>query len=155
MMICGLSPSFFFRGESFVIFFLFDIFINLLSFFLFDKFIMLFYNLITDNEGRDNSEGNDAYFNKELLSKQCITCRFFYYISKNYKNKNNICDGCFHCVKYENENHPLTFRIITLEIGTFRTVSDYFLKEIEEILQEKNFNSNETFGWIYKELNNN
>ena len=38
---------------------------------------MLFYNLITDNEGRDNSEGNDANFNKELLSKQCITCRFF------------------------------------------------------------------------------
>ena len=116
---------------------------------------MLFYNLITDNEGRDNSEGNDAYFNKELLSKQCITCRFFYYISKNYKNKDNICDGCFHCIKYENENHPLIFRIITLENGTFRTVSDYFLKEIEEILEEKNFNSNETFGWIYKELNNN
>ena len=116
---------------------------------------MLFYNLITDNEGRDNSEGNDAYFNKELLSKQCITCRFFYYISKNYKNKDNICDGCFHCITYENENHPLTFRIITLKNGTFRTVSDYFLKEIEEILEEKDFNSNKTFGWIYKELNNN
>ena len=116
---------------------------------------MLFYNLITDNEGKDNSEGNDAYFNKELLSKQCITCRFFYYISKNYRNKDNICDGCFHCITYENENHPLFFRIITLKNGTFRTVSDYFLKEIEEILEVKDFNSNKTFGWIYKELNNN
>ena len=47
---------------------------------------MLFYNLISDLEGRDNSEGNDAYFNKELLSKQCKTCRFFYYISKNYRS---------------------------------------------------------------------
>ena len=35
---------------------------------------MLFYNLISDNEGKDNSEGNDAYYDKELLSKQCITC---------------------------------------------------------------------------------
>ena len=116
---------------------------------------MLFYNLIGDNEGKDNSEGNDAYFNKELLSKQCITCRFFYYISKNYKNKDNICDGCFHCITYENENDPLIFRVITLKNGTFRTVSDYFLKEIEEILEGKDFNSNKTFGWIYKELNNN
>ena len=153
-MIYGLSPSLFLRGESFVIFFFRYIYQSFVIF-LFEKFIMLFYNLITDNEGRDNSEGNDANFNKELLSKQCITCRFFYYISKNYKNKDNICDGCFHCIKYENENDLLIFRIITLEKGTFRTVSEYFLKEIEEILQEKNFNSNETFGWIYKELNNN
>ena len=116
---------------------------------------MLFYNLISDNEGKDNSEGNDAYFNKELLSKQCITCRFFYYLSKNYRNKDNICDGCFHCITYENENYPLTFRVITLKNGTFRTVSNYFLKEIEEILEGKDFNSNKTFGWIYKELNNN
>ena len=111
---------------------------------------MLFYNLISDIEGRDNSEGNDANFNKELLSKQCKMCRFFYYISKNYKKSDNICDGCFHCIKYENENHPLIFKIVTLKNGTFRTVSDYFLKEIEEILEEKDFNSNKTFGWIYK-----
>ena len=116
---------------------------------------MLFYDIISDNEGKDNSEGNDAYFNKELLSKQCITCRFFYYISKNYKIKDNICDRCFHCITYENENHPLIFRIITLKNGTFRTVSDNFLKEIEEILEGVDFNSNKKFGWIYKELNNN
>ena len=112
---------------------------------------MLFYNLISDNEGKDNSEGNDAYYDKELLSKQCITCRYFYYMSKNYKNKNNICDGCFHCITYENENHPLIFRVITLKNGTFRTVSNYFLKEKEDILEGMDFNSTKNFGWIYKE----
>ena len=112
---------------------------------------MLFYNLITNQEGKDNSEGNDAYFNKELLSKQCITCRFYYYISKNYKNKENICDGCFHCITYENENYPLVFRVVTLKNGTFRTVSDYFLSEIENILEEMDF-SNKKFGWFYKEF---
>ena len=111
---------------------------------------MLFYNLITDNEGKDNSEGFDSYNNEELISNQCITCRYFYYKSKNFNNKNNICDGCFHCIAYENENDGLIFRVVTLKDGTFRTVSNYFLKEIENILEEIDFNSTKKFGWIYK-----
>ena len=118
---------------------------------------MLFYNLITDAEGRDNSEGCEVYFDKEKLSKQCITCRFYYFMSKNFKNKGNICDGCFHCVVYENENYPLVFRILTLKNGTFRTVSDYFLSEMETILEKIDFKDGiKKFGWIYKEnINNN
>lgn len=112
---------------------------------------MLFYNLITDAEGRDNSEGCEVYFDKEKLSKQCITCRFYYFMSKNFKNKDNICDGCFHCVVYENENYPLIFRVLTLKNGTFRTVSDYFLSEMEAILEKIDFKSAaKNFGWIYK-----
>ena len=115
---------------------------------------MLFYNLITDAEGRDNSEGCEVYFDKEKLSKQCITCRFYYFMSKNFNNKNNICDGCFHCVVYENENYPLIFRVLTLKNGTFRTVSSYFLSEMETILEKMDFKDDtKKFGWIYKKSN--
>ena len=112
---------------------------------------MLFYNLITDKKGKDDSEGDDCSYDSELISKQCITCRYFYYTSKNFNNKGNICDGCFHCIVYENENPHLIFRIVTLKNGTFRTVSNYFLNEIENILENLNLTLARDFGWIYKE----
>ena len=112
---------------------------------------MLFYNLITDKEGKDDSEGDDAAYDSTLISRQCITCRYFYYSSKNFNNKENICDGCFHCIVYENENPHLIFRIVTLKNGTFRTVSNYFLNEIENILENLNLTLKRHFGWIYKE----
>ena len=116
---------------------------------------MLFYNLITDKEGKDDSEGDDSAYDSDLISKQCITCRYFYYTSKNFNNKGNICDGCFHCIVYENENDHLIFRIVTLKNGTFRTVSNYFLNEIENILENLNLTLARNFGWIYKkELEN-
>ena len=118
------------------------------SFFLFITLTMLFYNLITDKEGKDNSEGEDSVRDTKLNSNQCITCRYYYYNSKNFNNNKNICDGCYHCVVYENENPGLIFRIVTLKKGTFRTVSDYFFIEIEEILE--NFSLTKDFGWIYK-----
>ena len=111
---------------------------------------MLFYNLITDKEGKDDSENNDCIFDNSLISKQCITCRYFYYVTKNFNNKENICDGCFHCIVYENENDHLIFRVVTLKNGTFRTVSNYFLSEIEQILEKLNLNFARDFGWIYK-----
>ena len=49
---------------------------------------MLFYNLITDKEGKDDSEGDDVCYDVSLMSKQCITCRYFYYVSKNFNNDN-------------------------------------------------------------------
>ena len=114
---------------------------------------MLFYNLITDKEGKDNSEGEDSVRDTKLNSNQCITCRYYYYNSKNFNNNKNICDGCYYCVTYENENPGLIFRIVTLKKGAFetlsvRTVSDYFLVEIEKIL--KNSSLTKDFGWIYK-----
>ena len=111
---------------------------------------MLFYNLITDKEGKDGSENNDCIFDSSLISKQCITCRYFYYVAKNFNNKENICDGCFHCIVYENENDHLIFRVVTLKNGTFRTVSNYFLCFIEQILEKLNLNFARDFGWIYK-----
>ena len=123
--------------------------LSLISFFyLFITLKMLFYNIITDKEGKDNSDGEDSVRDTKLKSNQCITCRYYYYNSKNFNNNKHICNGCYHCVVYENENPGLIFRIVKLEKGIFRTVSDYFLIEIEKILE--NFSLTQDFGWIYK-----
>ena len=65
---------------------------------------MLYFNFIDNSEGIDYSERQDVVSSTELISKQCITCRFYYYITRNFKYEKNVCDGCFHCIIYENEN---------------------------------------------------
>ena len=45
---------------------------------------MLYYVLIDISEGIDESEGLDVVGTTELNSKRCITCRFYYYCSKNF-----------------------------------------------------------------------
>ena len=110
---------------------------------------MLFYDFIDNSDGVDYSEGQDIVSSTELISKQCISCRFFYFITKNFKYDKNVCDGCFHCIIYENENKRLFFRVVTVKNGTFRTVSSYFLKEVEDILE--NIKITRKFGWFYIE----
>ena len=44
----------------------------------------------------------------------------------------------------------MIFRILTIEKGTYRTVSNYFFTEIENVL-EKNDIKNRKFDWLYKE----
>ena len=46
---------------------------------------MLYYVLIENSEGIDESEGLDVVSTTELKSKNCITCRFYYYCSKNFR----------------------------------------------------------------------
>ena len=110
---------------------------------------MLYFDEINVSEGIDFSEGQDVVSSTELISKQCITCRFYYYITKNFKYEKNVCDGCNHCILYENENKGLIFRVITIKKGTFRTVSSYYFKEVEDILE--NTEITRKFGWLYKE----
>ena len=110
---------------------------------------MLFYDFIDNSDGVDYSEGEDIVSSTELISKQCISCRFFYFVTKNFKNDKNVCDDCFHCIVYENENKNLIFRVVTVKNGTFRTVSSYFLKEVENILE--NIKITRKFGWFYIE----
>ena len=110
---------------------------------------MLFYDFIDNSDGVDYSEGQDIISSTELISKQCISCRFYYYVTKNFKYDKNVCDGCFHCIIYENENKSLIFRVVTAKNGTFRTVSSYFLKEVEDILE--NIKITRKFGWFYIE----
>ena len=95
-------------------------------------------------------EGQDSVGKTDLKSKQCITCRFYYFCARNFRYEKNVCDGCYHCVMYENENKSMIFRILTIEKGTYRTVSSYFFTEIENLL-EKNDLTNRKFGWLYKE----
>ena len=111
---------------------------------------MLYYVLIDNSEGIDESEGQDIVGTTDLKSKQCITCRFYYFCARNFRYEKNVCDGCYHCVMYENENKSMIFRILTIEKGTYRTVSSYFFTEIENLL-EKNDLTNRKFGWLYKE----
>ena len=111
---------------------------------------MLYYVLIDNSEGIDESEGQDIVGTTNLKSKQCITCRFYYFCARNFRYEKNVCDGCYHCVIYENENKSMIFRILTIEKGTYRTVSSYFFTEIENLL-EKNDLTNRKFGWLYKE----
>ena len=107
---------------------------------------MLYYILINNSEGIDQSEGQGQ---AKLLSKQCITCRFFYYIRTNFKYERHVCDGCFHCRIYEKENKNLILRIITIKKGTYRTVSNYFYDEVVDILEKAD--TKRKFGWLYKE----
>ena len=110
---------------------------------------MLYFNFIDNSEGIDYSEGQDVVSSTELKSKQCITCRFYYYVTKNFKYDKNVCDGCYQCIIYENDKKNLIFRVVTVKKGTFRTVSSYFFKEIEDILESKDIKRK--FGWLYKE----
>ena len=110
---------------------------------------MLYFNFIESLEGIDYSEGQDVVSSTELKSKQCITCRYYYYVKKNFKYEKNVCDGCYHCIIYENDNKNLIFRVVTVKKRTFRTVSSYFFKEIEDILENEDIKRK--FGWLYKE----
>ena len=110
---------------------------------------MLYFNFIDNSEGIDYSEGQDVVSSTELKSKQCITCRFYYYVTKNFKYDKNVCGGCYQCIIYENDNKNLIFRVVTVKKGTFRTVSSYFFKEIEDILESEDIKRK--FGWLYKE----
>ena len=117
---------------------------------------MLYYVLIDNSEDIDESEGLDVVGTTELNSK---TCCFYYYCSKNFRYEKNVCDGCYHCIMYENENPSMIFRILTLKeekenneitTKTYRTFSGYFFSEIENLLSKGDINGRK-FGWLYKE----
>ena len=82
-------------------------------------------------------------------SKRCITCCFYYYCSKKFRYEKNVCDGCCHCIMYENENPSMILRILTLKeekenneitTKTYRTVSSYFFSKIENLLNKDDIN---------------
>ena len=107
---------------------------------------MLYFNLIEESEGIDHTEGQL----EEFESRQCITCRYYFFVDRNFKYEKNVCDGCYHCIIYENDNVHLIFRVVTVKRGTFRTVSNYFYTEIETILENENIGFKKKFGWYYK-----
>ena len=52
------------------------------------------------------------------------------------------------CTIYEKDSErKLNLQIIKTTKGSFRTVSSYFYKEVEKLLEKTNLN--DKFGWIY------
>ena len=120
---------------------------------------MVYYVLIDNSEGIDESEGLDVVGTTELNSKRCITCCFSFYCSKNFRYEKNVCDGCYHCIMYKNENPSMIFRILTLKeekenneitTKTYRTVSSYFFSETENLLNKGDINGQKFGGYIRK-----
>ena len=83
----------------------------------------------------DNLEGHDCVGDMKLASGQCSSCLFYFYIKKNFHYERYACDGCYHCFEYEKASKKALFRVITTKKGSFRTVSEYFLVEIEQLLE--------------------
>ena len=83
----------------------------------------------------DNLEGHDCVGDMKLASGQCSSCLFYFYIKKNFHYERYVCDGCYHCFEYEKASKKALFRVITTKKGSFRTVSEYFLVEIEQLLE--------------------
>ena len=60
----------------------------------------------------------------------------------------HITNTCFFCTIYEKDSEgKLNLWIIKTTKGSFRTVSSYFYKEVEKLLEKTNLN--DKFGWIY------
>ena len=97
---------------------------------------------------RLESEGHDCVGDIILTSGQCSSCLLYFYRKGNFHYERYICDGCYHCFQYEKVNKKVVFRVITTKKGNFRTVSEYFLVEVEQLLDELSLN--ERFGWLYK-----
>ena len=109
---------------------------------------MLYYVKIGPHEGVDYSEGQDCTGHVQLRSIQCIYCLFHFNGRVNFYYERNICNGCYHCMLYEEASPRKLFRVVKTDKGTFRVVSSYFLNEIEKFLMENDLN--ERFGWLYK-----
>ena len=101
---------------------------------------MLYYIRIGDFEGADYSDGQDCVGDTTLESTRCICCLFYFYKKRNFQYEKYICNGCYHCMQYEKANSRMLFRVVHTKRRTFRTVSNYFLVEIEEFLSKRNLN---------------
>ena len=111
--------------------------------------MMLYYVAIHKSEGLDCSEGQDCVRNTALKSRQCTSCRFYFYITNNYRYEKTVCDGCFQGIDYEKKNYTMILRILETKKGTYQTNSSYFWHEIEELLKQSDLS--ERFGWLFKE----
>ena len=109
---------------------------------------MLYYNLINEKDGVDYRKRKDMVRTKKDISKECCCCNFYYFVTRNFRHRKYLCDGCFFCRIYEKDSKGLlTVQIIKTTKESFRTVSCYFYKEAEKYLNKTDLN--EKFGWIY------
>ena len=94
-----------------------------------------------EKDGVDYGEGKYMVQTNKNISKECQCCNFYYFVTRNFRHHKDFCDGCFFCTIYEKERKGvLTLRIIKTTKGSFRTVSSYFYKEVEESLTKTDLN---------------
>ena len=88
------------------------------------------------------------YEDKDHISLQCMICynNYYDYLTNLKFKKKNICYSCDDCIRRENNEEKSVFRIIKMEKGTFRTISDCTYMETYQALEECNLN--EKFGWL-------
>ena len=111
---------------------------------------MLHYIKIGEFEGVDYTRNSKYKDTGEdfLQSKQCINCNFYFFCKVNFQYQNGICNSCHHCLQYENVNPNMTFKVIKTKKGVFRTVSHYFVVEIERLINTRERNGR--FEWLYE-----
>ena len=68
----------------------------------------------------DFSEGNDV--NKTDKSKECMLCRYWCFLNKNFSYGPFLCDGCFNTVKKSNNFENIT--VVHVKKSAYRI---YFL----------------------------
>ena len=112
---------------------------------------MLHYNKITHSEGIDNTQSQDCTWIKNVRSRQCYCCLYYFYITENFKYEIHFCDHCHRCVLREKASKSAIFRIINTKRGISRTVSEYEHYEIVNLI-ETSFLNDKT-GVLYKGLN--
>ena len=107
---------------------------------------MIYYDLINEKDGIDYERMKTVKTTKDI-SKQCQSCKFYYFITGNFRKSRYDCDRCFLCKLYEQNNKGLlVFRITKTEKGHFRTVSSCFLRNVEKELQKHDLKK---YGWIF------
>ena len=112
---------------------------------------MLYYNKITYSEGIDKSEGQDCIGIKNVKSRQCYHCLYYFYITENFKYEIHFCDHCHCYVLKEKTSKSAIFRIINTKRGIFRIVSEYEHYEIVNLIETSFLN--EKTGVLHEGLN--
>ena len=99
---------------------------------------MLYYDLINKKDGVNYGERKDMVRTSKDISKEICCYNFYYFVTRNFRHRKYLCDGCSFCRIYEKDSKGLlTFQIIKTTKGSFRTVSSWFYKEVKESLTKK------------------
>ena len=109
---------------------------------------MLYYTKIGAFEGANYTGGQrfSESGNEINESRQCMSCNFYFFCKVNFQYEQSVCNGCHHCSQYEKLNPNMLFRVVNTRKGTYRTVCEYFLVEIEKLLNKRSLN--DRFGWL-------
>ena len=85
------------------------------------------YDLINEKNRVDYGKRKDMVLTSKDISKECCCYNFYDFVTRNFKNCQYLCDGCFFCRIYEKDRKGLlTVQIIKTTKGSCRTVNSYY-----------------------------